>query len=355
MEVEPLVSAGGAIFNEAKKTFDTDVAAVKALGKALVSGTRYLFGKRKGSRKTAARKKKRTGKKTIRHRGLRKMRAGKRRFRKKRFRLKKNEQLGPIQVDKLQSGDQITSTINQVSYNDFQIGTAAVLTALVGYFFQVGETDANAERVEEISRQSWPGLGRILVRAMYMNMHFRNNTSYPCDLTLYDCTPRVRTDKTPSTAMIEGLDDRAGSDQGWESEPSFYPSDSVTFKRRYQITNTIRVRLNPGDEFNHVLKRKGSFVYNDDWEDDTSDKDIARYRSRFTLARLQGVICHDDTTETNVGFAQAELDVVTTRITKWQHISSNTIERWRYTDQLDTVTTETIAGPDVTEEEKYGD
>jgi hypothetical protein len=270
----------------------------------------------------------------------------------KRFYKKMAEQLGPLQYCRSTSGHTHTTSVNQIAYKSIQFGSLTKLRSMVNNYVQVGETDANVEREETINRTDWAGVAKIYIRQYIGVVKFRNNSSYPQKLTLYWCIPKIRTDIRPENAIQEGLDDRAGADLGWETEPMFYPSHALTFRRRYQIYMKKIVRLNPGDEHTAVVKY-GPFIYDDDWEDNVLDKDFMRYRTRFLLMRLQGCITHDQTLTDNVGYSEAQVDYIIEECVKYHALTATNAARDMYTDTLDSVSTQQIAQEAINDEDDY--
>jgi hypothetical protein len=244
----------------------------------------------------------------------------------------------------------LTTSINQCSYTNFTIGRSSDYHALMQNFVKIGETDANSEREETYDLRSW-NQQRLWLTGTVSVMKLRNNSAYPTDIIFYECAAKEYTAVTAESAIDDGLDDLAGTDAGWETEPMFYPTMSKTFNKRYRILNKRKVRLNPGDETTYVVKTAFGKVFDEDYYDSRTAQTIWPRLTKALLIRVQGCISHDQTTSTLVGYASAQIDYVQETTHRYRFIQATQVRRDTYSDGYDAVAQENIAQPDVTTDE----
>lgn len=266
-----------------------------------------------------------------------------RKWKGKKVRLRKHESLGPEMTRRSSFANVLHVDENVVDYTGFVSGTRTEMKILLNNFLIVGEDTGGTERIETIKREDYQGFGRIKVNRITKVLKFRNNSKFPVDMWFYWVQPKIRTGVTPEASMAAGFDDQAGSNDGWELQPMFFPGMSQTFRKRYAVLKQKKLRLYTGDDTEQVLSY-GPFVYDDDWEDDTSDKNITPYRSRFLLVRIRGVVAHDDTTHALVGYGSGDVDYIAEETVKYQHISSTNIARSLYAPAYDTFASAAVIG-----------
>lgn len=256
-------------------------------------------------------------------------------------RLRLGESLGPIQQKRKTSATNLTSTTNQCAYYSLQAGYTTDREAYLNTLVIVGETDANVEREETIDKAAWPGMKRILFRTWTKTYRFRNNTNYPLDMWMYECIPKQRTSISPADSIEAGFVDVqvAGGAVDWHTEPMFFPQNSKTFNLRYRVPKKKKVRLNPGDETTYVLYLKKNVLYDQDYVDTFPTLVYQPNLCKFLLIKIQGCITHDTTTHTNVGYSPATVDYISEEMVRYQHLTSTVVNRWSYSDGLDTVAT----------------
>lgn len=241
---------------------------------------------------------------------------------------KRRPSFGPTMCRKNATFQQLTCSENQASYTNFVVGDADDINGLFQYNYQIGMNDANTlSRLEQIDPQNY-NTTKIYVRCFSRKLSFRNNYNLAVKITCYWVVPKCDASVTPSAAVAQGLDDLAGSDAGWESQPYFYPEHSMVFRKRFKIVKRKTVELNPGDSFTtHVYGGTGYF--DKDWYDNHLDVlDVSRKWYRCCMVRLQGVVGHAVAGSTSGGYMDGKLDCVVEESKIWNNISSTQIARW---------------------------
>lgn len=139
----------------------------------------------------------------------------------------------------------------------------------------------------------------------YAKITMRNNFLYPCDMDCYIVQPKIDSNTTPSADVTSGITTLANPAISSTTAVCFYPSDSVLFKEKWKIIGHCKGRLQSGDEMDMPFHEK--FVYDHKLNDVAVGSYYKKY-NRFLLIRVQGCVCHDSTTTTNVGTSPAALD-----------------------------------------------
>lgn len=175
-------------------------------------------------------------------------------------------------------------------------------------------------------------------------VQFRNNSCFPLKATFYELSIKLSTSKSPVQAIFDGLLDR-GITATAANMLSYWPTDSPIFNEAYKIQQKEAVYMNPGDEFAMTV-RTGWQIYNVDVKDHAVrhayDKDL---NTRFIMVRLEGVIVHDATTDTDVGLGPATLDQVIYLTSEVKIPDEGNLRRAVFTNSLSTVAVPEICGP----------
>jgi len=250
---------------------------------------------------------------------------------------------GPPQTTRVSAAGQLVGTINTCVYHEYELVSVTEFEAMVNSYYSIGMNDANTTaRVENITnRTAFPSAAKVRLISAKQVFKFRNNDTLPVDFVAYWLIAKVDTSNTPEAALVSGIDDRAGSDAGWELEPWFYPRHSKSFREGFNTVKTHRFRIAPGGEYT-LVHEMGSWYYDADMNDSYVEA-YKRGMSRWMLLRQMGVISHDDADETLVGYAASEVDLIREKTIKFQHVHAPIIARDTYTDGYDAITDPVIA------------
>ncbi len=139
----------------------------------------------------------------------------------------------------------------------------------------------------DVSEGTYPH--KMLYKNVYNNITCANNYHVPVHCTIYQCTPKVDTNKTPLLAFTQGLADKslASSDSAL-----VYLTDSEIFKSIWKIHKKVTKRLEPGTQISCTFS-KNNVSYSSNLVDDHSDTYQKRHAACVYMIRTEGVLGHD--------------------------------------------------------------
>lgn len=249
------------------------------------------------------------------------------------------------------TGTQISSATNQCSHTDLRaLLRHSDLDTLMGKFQQIESIDGVGDGINAIDMAQFNTMG--IVYKYSGKYWFANNTTYPAKLIVYVCMPKIDTDVVPTADIITGANEMAQSAAGWATEPFFYPGMSHTFKRKWRVVKSQSIRINPGDSTMFSVNLPLMCRMNES-ADDTSSLAYLRNRSAVILTRLEGVVVHDQSTTTNVGIGETNLDVIIKESISYAFLGGNQIKNNTYSDQRDAISTAVKYSANNTTEEVF--
>lgn len=254
----------------------------------------------------------------------------------------------PIQVDRHLNGDSISCAVNLCSYNEYFIGSTTTLEGLLANYKKVDDAGAG-DAVNTITMSTAGYNCRLKIVSGTEKLTMRNSIKIPVQVDLYWITPKYNASSAPSACLEHGADDLSLGDSDWQVEPWFYPGHAKTFRDLYRVDRHKKVFLEPGQSTVAWLKMKPNITY----DPNTNDYNSHTYRRRFCkfmLIRLQGTVSHDQTTNTNVGFGDARLDIVRQTTYKYRFVQANNIKYDQYTDALDALAVAEQPGVDIADD-----
>lgn len=161
----------------------------------------------------------------------------------------------------------------------------------------------------------------------YAKAVMRNNYLFPIKVNCYICKPKVQTGTAPSAVVLTGITKIANPSISNNDQVDLFPSDSPDFHLLYKIIRSCSHELKTGDEC--IVPYSELIKYDQEYQDLNTSNYNPPY-SRFIMVRIQGVVCHDSTTDTNIGYASGKLDVVihrTFKLKKSSEAPQRTIEQ----------------------------
>lgn len=196
---------------------------------------------------------------------------------------------------------------------------------------------------------------------LYSKIFFKNNHSMPLNFVAYILefkenmtsvtagSPQVYVEMAADLAK-GGLANVSAGD-ALVNNPAFYPSDSVRWKKDMKVIETFNVRLDAGDEYE--ISSANKIKYNQEAADNEGGvtKQLRKY-TRVCLVRLTGVVAHDKTTTTNVGWGDGGIDFILCRVFKVTDISENLKTNMYEVSNATALGVPVIAGMDVVIEEE---
>ncbi len=141
-------------------------------------------------------------------------------------------------------------------------------------------------------------------------MVIRNNFVVPVKLRMYIVVPKTQTSLTPEAAITAGYNDKG---TGLLSSALMYFSDSDIFTQTWRIVKSKICILQGGSQINWSYHHP-VFKYDPTVEDTFNENFYPQYGGASLLARIEGVIGHDNVTPTLVGSMAVAIDVQTTSV-----------------------------------------
>lgn len=196
---------------------------------------------------------------------------------------------------------------------------------------------------------------------LWAKVFFKNNHSMPVNLTCYVIefkttwssgtgNPVQIFPELASDLQKGGLANVSAGD-ALINNPAIYPSDSDRWKRDLKVIETYKVRLDAGDEYE--VSTADKIQYNQELSDSegASTKALFKY-TRVLFFRVCGVVSHDKTTTTNVGWSDGGVDYILRRVFKVLNIGQGLKTKHFEVTNATTLTTPVISGVDIAIEEE---
>lgn len=240
------------------------------------------------------------------------------------------------------STDRVTSSANSAGYYQVDCHTPSIIESLLNSLNYVNTAAPGTKAVYDATALTMPTKFPIQCRC---TIQLRNNTLYPQDIKLYLITPKVHTNNSFATCAASDDDKMIISGGSADyTQPAFYPSDFPEFTQKWNCKEVCSMRLNPGDEMKHFAQSK--FTYDHEKNDGAGTTYVKQYTKQW-LIRIIGVIAHDQTTPTNIGYLAASADVIANRRISVKLPSLAPMKTVEQSNLLGSVTTPVVAGKDV--------
>lgn len=182
----------------------------------------------------------------------------------------------------------------------------------------------------------------IHFKDIYTKLLVRNNNSIPCDVDIYCLKSKEAQSDTPIQSMT-GSDAKYGITDA-QTNILCHPSDFDGFKNSWNIIKHQKARLQSGDELCQVYTQKKG-IYDPENADDEAESYIRG--DIVWLVRLQGICAHDTTTEENVAYADAQVDVINHMKMKVSYPSDAPFYQIETDNNMSGVAAAEVAGPNV--------
>lgn len=143
---------------------------------------------------------------------------------------------------------------------------------------------------------------------VYSKVMIANNHSIPCDVDMYLLKAKIWTDDRPQDSITAGETMLGVSNAS--TNILTYPSDFKTFNDTYSILKHHKVHLTAGDHAEMIHNESTMWDHNK--MEDLAAATGATYMkgSLWWFFRIQGIVSHDQTTTTNIGFSDATIDII---------------------------------------------
>lgn len=197
---------------------------------------------------------------------------------------------------------------------------------------------------------------------LYTKMFIRNNHNMPVNMTYYVFELKNSMVSLAATApnynhifaldlSKDGITNTSAGD-AMNDNPGVFMSDSEKWRKEVRVIESGKLRLEAGDEFE--VSSSASIRYNqerNDTEGDAGERDLAKY-TRIFLSRLTGVVAHDATTTTNVGWGDGGIDLIRRQKFVVHGISDGLKSNLFEINNATTLTTPQISGVDTVQEQE---
>ena len=219
----------------------------------------------------------------------------------------------------------LSASTNQVTYAQYFFSTSQIETAIA----QLRDYDITTPASLVSNAQLSGTYNRIIsITGVLQTLTLRNNSTGPTRVRVYCIAPKESTNQPATTLIANGFASNVAGALT-ETSPYVYPTDSKLFTKAYKINCTEDVLLHPGEEQKFTLRSK-KFDYNPILADTETDAYQKRYGSCGFLIRVMGVISHDATATTNVGYSPAFVDAVWKIAIKISHTTGTQLGNYKY-------------------------
>lgn len=202
----------------------------------------------------------------------------------------------------------LASAINRCNYGSYDLTTPGSIEAALAKLPYANPADFATKDDLNTLGMSKPAKWHVKTHARHC---IRNNYLHPVTVDIYVVQPKVDTSNSPSTSVTTGLTAMEGESAVVTTSPSFYPTTSKYFVDAWKILRHEKRVLEAGAEF--IVSHNETYPnYDHKFVDVNTATYLKRY-SRVLLVRIQGVCSHDVTTATNVGWGEAQVDMIVQR------------------------------------------
>jgi len=170
-------------------------------------------------------------------------------------------------------------------------------------------------------------------------MTLRNNFRVPVEVAVYYCKVKSDTNTSPRTAWDNGISDKSTSGI---TSPYIYPTDSDIFTDLWNVTKTVKKQLEAGETM-CCKYTEPSFNY-DPAVNDNSPPYYTKYDKAFSfLVVVKGIVCHDNTAQSNINHAPGGVDILTYRMSKVKYNAGGKVQWIHINNGLTSITTGVVS------------
>lgn len=213
-------------------------------------------------------------------------------------------------VFKNEFGFQVSASANQCGYNTSILTNGVAIEEMIS---RIPYVNAGAPA----ATSTYDGTAVTINAKWHINVAtktvIRNNFLYPVELRCYIVKPKVQTGSIPENNVQTGITKQANPTIAAWNGIMMYPTDSEDFKANWKILKSCDMQLKSGDEC--IVPYSEDMVYDQEYQDVNTSTYNTKY-SRLIFIRIQGVVCHDSTVTTSIGYAPAKVDGVVHRVFK---------------------------------------
>lgn len=173
---------------------------------------------------------------------------------------------------------------------------------------------------------------KFLFKTAYCGIVCRNNYQTDCKVKVYLCTPKQSSSINVTTAWQNGVDSNADSSVTTYLQVGQYPSDYSDTKDTWNLKLHCKATLSPGQSMScsHSVK-------NIEYDPSAYAQHNASYQSKYKNFRflivVEGTVAHDSAVTTQLGLAQAGVDIDATRIYEVQYDAGMNIKFIKVDDE----------------------
>lgn len=164
----------------------------------------------------------------------------------------------------------------------------------------------------------------MLLKTAKLCFSFKNQSNTMARCTIYDIVSinsgYTATIDTPTEAWDFGFNDMGTASQSLTIGTT--PYGSPEFRKNFRITKVTKVPLEPGQQHDHVVKKKMNwFVRSTRWAN-TAGQNV-RGLTYYCLLVWHGSLAHDNTAATSVTYTPVRIDYVTRRSYSYAYLNNN--------------------------------
>lgn len=164
----------------------------------------------------------------------------------------------------------------------------------------------------------------MLLKKAKLKVHFKNQSNVMSHVSIYDvCTINpgfVTAIDSPSEAWDYGFNDMGTPSQS--SVIGATPYGSAEFRKLFRITKVTKLKMEPGEEHEHVVKKNMNWiVHSTKWDNQTTAN--VKGLTYFCLVVFHGSLAHDTANPSSVTYAPVRIDFSYRRQYNYAFISNN--------------------------------
>lgn len=147
----------------------------------------------------------------------------------------------------------------------------------------------------------------------WSELELRNNVTYAIDAWIYLLKPKNNISTTPESEFTDANlvinQQTAAATAGLATQPKWRPSHYPNFTRNWDILETYKQHMTPGQEFKLYNSKKVNWNPKE-WAQEGTSLVNTPDNTLYWLVLIQGTICHDSTDASQIGFTSGQLDYV---------------------------------------------
>lgn len=220
--------------------------------------------------------------------------------------VKRVKELTPAPVVQriLDSGSQ-DCALNSVAYKLWVMGDGTNLNSYLstGYWKMDGTATAVNVTPNLVVNQ---GNHKFLFTKLRKSIEIKVNNNSACNIHFMWVTIKKKVNTSPITFCENALDHEGDTTSTFSTNPRYNLRMINEFNESFRIVKDKKVKINPGETMRVSLEAPKQFF---DLQRFDEYGEIYRInRTVFLIARIQGDVCHDTDTQTNVGTSPCSFD-----------------------------------------------